>query len=131
MSLPIDSSELANSLCSVLPLIADADPAFAKLALDPETWRGLVLNDRDITDEQRAKRLKCVDGQWFGHVFNNALLHVLGAIANNDFMTIEDFLDHPYLVGGYTHLFGHYLLAVLFEKVVILRQISEERPELW
>jgi hypothetical protein len=131
MSLSVDSTELANSLCSVLPLIADADPAFAKLALDPETWRNVVLADRHITEEQRAKRLKCVDGAWFCHTLNNALLHVLGALANNHFTMIEDFLDHPFLCGGYTHLMPHYVFAVLVEKVMILRQVAQERPELW
>jgi hypothetical protein len=131
MGLPMDSPELANALCMALPFIADADPAFAKLALDPDTWRGLVLNDREISEERRAKRLKCVEGPWFGHVLNNALLHVLGALANNHFTMIEDLLDHPFLIGGYSHLTPSYLLAVLFEKVVILRKLSEERPELW
>jgi hypothetical protein len=131
MSLPVDSLERANGLCMVLPLIADADPAFAKLTLDPEEWRGIVLADRHITEEQRAKRLKCVESQWFAHVLNNSLLHTLGALANNHFMMIEDFLEHPNLVGGYTHLMPHYLFAVLFEKVAIHRQFSVERPELW
>ncbi len=131
MSLPVDSPELANALCMALPLLADTDPSFAKLALDPNTWRSLVLADRDISEEQRTKRLKMVDGLWFGHILNNALLHVLGALANNHFMTIEEFLDHPFLVGGYSHLMPSYLLAVLIEKVAILRQLSEERPELW
>jgi hypothetical protein len=130
-SLPVDSTALANSLCFVLPLVADADPAFAKLALDPETWRNLILADREITEEKREKRLQWIEGQVFSHWLNNSLLHVLGAIANNNFMTIEDFLDHPFLVGGYSHLTPSYLLAVLFEKVVILRQLSDERPELW
>lgn len=131
MNLPVDSCELANGLCMVLPQIADADPAFAKLALDLETWRSLVLADQDISEEQRTKRLKMVDGLWFGHILNNALLHTLGALANNNFMVIDDFLDHPFLVGGYSHLTPSYLLAVLLEKVVILRQLSEERPDLW
>jgi hypothetical protein len=131
MNLPVDSPELANALCMALPFVADADPGFAKLALDPETWRGVVQADRDITEEQRTKRVKCLDGPWFAHVLNNALLHVLGGLASNHFMMIEEFLDHPNLVGGYTHLMPHYLFAVLFEKVAILRRISEERPELW
>ncbi len=131
MNLPVDSPELANALCMALPFIADADPAFAKLALDPEKWRNVVLGDRDISEEQRTKRLKMVDGLWFGHILNNALLHVLGALANNNFLTIDDFLDHPFLIGGYSHLTSSYLLAVLLEKVAILRQLSEERQELW
>jgi len=131
MSLPVDSTELANVLCMVLPFFADADPAFAKLALDPETWRSVVAADRTTTDEERTKRLQMIDGQWFGHVLNNALLHVLGSVANNHFMLIEDFLDHPYVVGGYTHLMPHYLFAVLFEKVATLRQLAEQRHGLW
>jgi len=131
MSLPVDSTELANILCLGLPFIADADPSFAKLALDPATWRHLVLADRDITEELRTRRLKWLDGQGFPHWLNNALLHTFGSLANNNFMLIEDFLDHPYLCGGYTHLFGHYLFAVLFEKVATLRRLCEERHELW
>ena len=131
MSLPVDSPELANALCMVLPFIADADPTFAKLALDPETWHSLVLADRDISEEERTKRLQLVEGLWFGHVLNNALLHVLGALANNHFMVIEDFLDHPFLVGGYTHLMPSYVFAVLFEKVAILRRVSAERHDSW
>jgi hypothetical protein len=131
MNLPVDSLELANGLCMALPLIADADPAFAKMALDPKEWRGIVLADRDITEEQRTQRLKMIDGLWFGHILNNALLHTLGSLANNNFMMIEDFLDHQYLCGGYTHLMSPYIFAVLFEKVAILWQLSQERPELW
>jgi hypothetical protein len=126
MRLPVDSTELANALCMVLPFIADADPSFAKLALDPATWRNVVHNDGDITEEQRAKRLKIVEGPWFAHVLNNAILHVLGSLANNHFLLIEDLLDHPHLVGGYTHLMPHYLFAVLFEKVAIVREFAQE-----
>lgn len=131
MGLPVDSPELANALCMALPFIADADPSFAKLALDPATWSNLVLNDRGISEERRTKRLKVVDGPWFAHVLNNSLLHVLGALANNNFMAIEYFLDHPYLCGGYTHLMPHYVFAVLVEKVATLRTLSTDRPDLW
>lgn len=131
MSLSVDSIELANALCMALPLIADSDPAFAKLALDPEEWRGIVLADPAISEKERARRLRFISGLWFGHVLNNALLHTLAAIANNHFMAIEDFRDHPFLRGGYTNLMSPYLFTVLLEKVVILRQLSRERPDLW
>jgi hypothetical protein len=130
MSLSVDT-DLANVLCMILPFIADADPAFAKLALEPETWRTIVLADQDIAEEQGTQWLNRIEGPWFGHVLNNALLHVLGALANNHFTMIEDFLDHPFIVGGYTHLMPHYVFAVLFEKVMILRQLSEEQSDLW
>jgi hypothetical protein len=55
---------------------------------------------------------------------NNALLHVLGVLANNHFEVIADLLDHPNLVGAYTRLMPYYLFAVLFEKVKILRALT-------
>ena len=54
-------------------------------------------------------------------------LHALGGLANNHFLHIRDFLDHALLRGGYTHLMPHYLFAVLFEKVRVLRRLSQER----
>lgn len=130
MGLPPDCT-LANSLCVLLPFVADADPAFVKLALDTDTWRGLVRADRGITEEERAKRLKQVAGQWFAHILNNALLHALGGLANNHFPVIRDFLDHPQLRGSYTHLMPHYLFAILFEKVRGLRRLLQKQPDLW
>src|SRR5262245_19016605 len=56
-----------------------------------------------------------------------ALLHALGGLANNHFLHIRDFLEHPLLRGGYTHLMPHYLFAVLVEKVLVLRRLSQER----
>lgn len=122
MSKAVDDARLWNALCVVLPAIVNADPAFAKLALDPDTWRSLTLADSSLTAGQRPERLKLING-FFGHVLNNALLHVLGALANNHFLLIEDYLHHPRLRGGYTRLMPHYLFAVLFEKVLILRHL--------
>jgi len=123
LSLPVDSLELCNALCYILPFVADADPAFAKLTLDPDTWRTLTLNNPDITEDERKTRLQMIEG-YFAHVLNNALLHVFGSLANNHFLLIADYLDHPRLRGGYCHLKPHYLFAVLFEKVAILRALA-------
>jgi hypothetical protein len=130
MALPPDC-QLANSLCCLLPFVADADPAFVKLALEVDTWRGVVLADQGITEAERAERLNLVDSLWFARVLNNALLHALGGLANNHFPHIRDFLDHPLLRGGYTHLMPHYLFAVLFEKVLVLRRLSQGRHDMW
>lgn len=130
MGLPVEDCTLWNALCVVLPPVADADPAFAKLALDPGAWRALVLADRSTDEERRTKRLNLIDG-YFGDVLNNALLHVLGGLGSNHFMTIRDYLDHPNLRGSYTCLMPHYLFAVLFEKVRTLRRLSQERQDLW
>jgi hypothetical protein len=124
MSLPVDESLLWNALSYVVTPIADLDPAFAKLALDPETWRTIVQGDRTIDEMTRSRRLQVIDGAWFPHVLNNALLHVLAAMANNHFEVVVDFLDHPCLVGHYTRLMPHYLFAVLFEKVEVLRSLT-------
>ena len=104
---PMDG-RLWNPLCMVLPFVADVDPAFAKTALDLNTWGKT--------------------SPIFEHVVNNALLHVLGALANNHFMLIRDYLDHPCLFGRYTRLMPHYVFAVLFQKVSVLRQLVAEQP---
>jgi len=122
MALPVDESYLWNLLCISLVPIADLDPAFAKLALEGETWRTIVLGDREIDEETRGRRLKAVDG-YFRHVLNNALLHVMGALACNHFEVIPDLLDHPDLIGSYTSLMPHYLFAVLFEKAKCLHDM--------
>lgn len=131
LDLPVNSPELWNGLCSVLPLIADADPIFTKLVLDPKTWQHHILAERKIDGEERAKRLRFVEGAWFGHILNNSMLHVFGSLANNHIRVIEDFFDHPYLCGSYTNLFAQYVFAVLFTKVAILRHLSQERHDLW
>ena len=52
------------------------------------------------------------------------MLHVLAALASDDFGEIEGYLDHPCLLGSYTHLMPHYIAAVLFQKVRILRDLA-------
>ena len=122
--LPANTDTLANSLCMLLPFLADLDPAFARLCLDRETWRVATVADRTLTTDEREKRLRFVDGNWFGHIVNNALLHVLGQLANNHVLSIREYLQHPRLRGSYTHLMPHYLFAVLSEKVNALREIA-------
>ncbi len=108
LSLDTMDGRLWNPLCMTLPFIADVDPAFAKKALDLNTWGKIH--------------------PWFEHVVNNALLHVLASLANNHFMLILEYMDHPCILGRYTRLMPHYLFAVLFQKVSILRQLATEQP---
>lgn len=114
---------LWNALCMVLPWIADVDPAFAKLALDKENWRNLALTNHALTHEQRQERLRLIDG-YFGRVLNNALLHVLGALANNHFFEIRGYLNHPNVRGSYTYHMPYYLFTVLYEKAAGLRLLE-------
>ncbi len=123
MSRPVDGSDLWHLITVGLVPIADQDPAFAKLALDPETWRAVVLADRGIDEEIKVRGLAMVDGV-FRRVLNNALLHVIGALACNHFESILGLLDHPDLPGGsYTTMMPHYLFAVLYEKVRVLHEM--------
>ena len=70
------------------------DPSFAKRALDQQTWRAIVLDDREINDCNRRRRLEVLDGV-FPRVLNNALLHIMGAMACNHFEVALDLLEHP------------------------------------
>ncbi len=105
----------------VLAPVSDLDPAFAKLALDLDTWRSIVRTDQSLDEATKSQRLGAIDSGHLPHAINNALLHVLAALANNHFGVIADFLDHPCLSGVYTGLIPHYIFAVLLEKVKSLR----------
>ena len=124
LALPVDGSVLFNALSFVLAPVSDLDPAFAKLALDLDTWRSIVRTDQTLDEATRSRRLRAIDSGHLPHAINNALLHVLAALANNHFGVIADFLDHPCLSGAYTGLIPHYLFAVLLEKVKTLRSLA-------
>ena len=124
LALPVDGSVLFNALSYVLAPVSDLDPAFAKLALDLDTWRSIVRTDQTLDEATKSQRLGTIDCGDLPHAINNALLHVLAALANNHFGVIADFLDHPCLSGAYTGLIPHYLFAVLLEKVKTLRSLA-------
>ena len=124
LALPVDGSVLFNALSFVLAPVSDLDPAFAKLALDLDTWWSIVRTDQTLDQATRSQRLGAIDCGDLPRAINNALLHVLAALANNHFGVIADFLDHPCLSGAYTGLIPHYLFAVLLEKVKTLRSLA-------
>lgn len=109
-----------NALCTVLPFIADEDPAFAMTMLQPQAYRDRIRSRDGLTPSQRETELEKVDAFYFGYVLNNALLHVVAALANNHFMDIRRFLQTPNYSGRYTDLIPHYLFAILFAKVSVL-----------
>ncbi len=120
-SLGVDHPNLGDTLCTLLPLLAEGNTDVLKEMLDPETWRATVLAEAGITPEDRALRNRLIDNQ-LPRYTNNALLHVFGALANNHFEVILDLLQHHQLLGGYTDLFTHYIFGVLLGKVEILRR---------
>jgi hypothetical protein len=128
LGLAIDGDVLLNAACMVLPIMADVDPPFVKLALDPQTWRSMARANATVSEETRQKWIDHINHGRIRHAMHNALLHVFGSLANNHFLEIGDYLDHPYLYGSYTGLMPHYLFAVLYQKVSILRQLARDRP---
>jgi hypothetical protein len=124
LGLAVDDTVLWNALSSTLPVLVDPKPQFVRRALDPETWRDVVRGRPGLTQEDRAGKLECIDGSWFGHILNNALLHVLAAAANNRHGLLLELLGHPNLPGRYTRLMPHYLLGILLAKVRALRALA-------
>lgn len=115
--------KLYNPLCVLLPAIADQDPNFARMILDARIWRTRILANAALTEDERRKELSRLDG-YFGYVLNNALLHVVAALANNHFMKIRLFLDCPDISGRYTPHLPRYLFAILFAKVRVLSDLG-------
>ena len=122
LSLGVDHPNLGDTLCSLLPLLAEGDPQVIQELLDPETWRSIVLTEQGTTPEVRSIRMRLIDVR-IPRYTNNALLHIFSALANNQFGTILDLLRHPNLLGGYTDLFPHYVFGVLSGKVEILQRL--------
>jgi len=126
LSRGVDDFILYDALCIALPLLVDPAREFVRRALAPETWRGLVLDQHELTPREQAEKLRWIEGDVFRNVLNNALLHVIGSAANNHFDLILDLLDHPVLLGGYTDMFPHYIFGVLHAKIVALQRLAME-----
>lgn len=121
--LEVNHPGMGDTLCLLLPLLAEGDRDVVKELIDPETWRNLVLEEEGISPGARLEKLRIADVR-LPRYLNNALLHVFGSLANNHFPAILDLLGHPNLWGGYTDLFPHYVFATLFGKVEILRKME-------
>jgi hypothetical protein len=121
---------VVNAMCSVLPTCVDLDLEFVREAFDLERRIARIRSDHSASEEERTRRLHDWSCLVVMHGFNNALLHVIAALANNHFDQIERFLDHPARNSGfYTGLMPHYLVAVLHQKVRILNELRREDRE--
>lgn len=88
------------ALCAALPSLADDDPEFALRLLDDE---GRIPSD------------------WIRCVRHNALVHVVAALANNQFQEIRRFLNLEAAAGPYAFLIPRYVGAILLAKARALR----------
>lgn len=121
----VQSTQLWNALTAgVLPAVADHDPAFAKRLLSWEDWWLRIATNPTLSESERDAELDGVCNKLpFKLVLHNALLHVIGSLANNHFMEIRPLLAQPEFVGRYGPLIPHYLLANLFGKVRVLTDL--------
>ena len=119
-----------NAMCYLLPSCVEFDLDFVRRAFDLESRIARVRSDSSAGEEEQKKRLDEWSRPVLMHGFNNALLHVIASLANNHFEQIESFLDHPARDSGfYTWFMPHYLMAILHQKVRILKELLREESE--
>jgi hypothetical protein len=119
-----------NAMCYLLPLCVELDLDFVRRAFDLEERLARIRSDSSAGEEEQKRKLNEWSRLVIMHGFNNALLHVIAALANNHFDQIESFLDQPARDSGfYTWLMPHYLVAVLHQKVRILNELWREENE--
>lgn|GEM_PF-4957495 len=111
VGLPIRSLVLHNSLSLVLPLLVDHDLEFVLNATTSVFWRDQLRIGSSLSRRAQNRVQLFLNGPIFSHVLNNALLHVISAMANNQFVLIRRLVDHPNLQGNYTGL----MLSKIFE----------------
>ena len=109
-----------NEYIAILAALADGEPAFVKGMLDPGAWQERIESNPKLSDEERPRQLQRliapVPRGYFRLVMHNALLHVIGALANNRFGELASYIEHPEFVGRYSPLVPHYLYANLLAK---------------
>ena len=111
---------LWDCLVGVLPMIADREPDFAWNLLDLDDWRKRAEAVRFASD---VRRTDSDVERHLTNVIHNAVIHVIGALANNHFSEVKAYLDHPAFVGQSARLVPRYLMAVLCGKVYVLQKL--------
>ena len=129
VNLPVDDCALHNALSTVVPLLVDWDLEFVSAVMVRETWSELVHRDQCLNAHAKYTKLRFTDGECFGNVLNNALLHVLEALAANHFELIRNYLRHPKILGNYTPLMADSLLAILNAKVQLVVSSQYDRSD--
>ncbi len=106
----------------LLPIIADRDSEFAATALEVEGWRERIETNAALSSRERILELATLDGQ-FRYVLHQALTSVIPGLANNHFMRIRAYMDHPELCGECLWSVPFGLMAILTAKAEILVDI--------
>lgn len=118
----VRGGNLRRAMRKMLPIIADRDPEFAAMALDVEGWRERIQIKEALSSRERILEMATLDGQ-FRSVLHQAITSVIQALANNHFMRIRAYMDHPELHGECLWRVPFGLMAILTAKAEILVDI--------
>jgi hypothetical protein len=124
----VRDGNLRRAMRELLPIIADRDPAFAATALEVEGWRERIQTNAALSSRERILELATLDGQ-FRYVLHQALTSVIHALANNHFMQIRAYMDHPELCGECLWSVPFELMAILTAKAEILVDIRHRNRD--
>jgi len=124
LALPTDRRLDPGLPSSLLPVLAEADPAFARRAIDTRRLEAAVRADRSLAPGEVARHVGYVRGYFYRSAVSSALARVLAALANNRFGEIGRFLDLPEIYGNWNAFMPRFLFAVLLGKVSVLRDLE-------
>jgi hypothetical protein len=113
--LPADFNRVAAAYSSWLPALADLDPVFAVDALDYQRLK-VTLGGAGPAVGGR--------GEFLTSAFTGAVASVALALASNHFPHIGRLLENPEIGGYWAQVMPGLLSAVLYHKVVTLRDLA-------
>ena len=124
LALPINRRLDPGLPAALLPVLAEADPAFARRAIDPLALEAAVRADRSLTPSDVSRYVGYFRGYFYRSAVSSALARVLAALANNRFDEIGRFLDLPEVHGNWKGAMPRFVFAVLLGKVTVLRGLA-------
>ena len=112
----------------LLPQLAEFDPALAVKALDRQRMKRRVRHDPQLLPNERAKRLKTLDGRIHSSCLSCSLALAMETLANNHFCKIGNLLELPELYGSWNSFMAPFLFRTLYRKVEVLRRLVKTAP---
>jgi hypothetical protein len=109
---------------ALLPVLAEADPAFARRAPDPRALEAAVRADRSLPPGEAVEQVGYLRSYSYRGSVRWDLARVLMALANNPFGEIGRFLDLPEVYGNWNEFVPRYVFALLRAKEAALRGLT-------
>jgi hypothetical protein len=115
---------------SVLPILAELDPAFVLQALDRGWIRAAIEGNQALTPEERTWQRRLLGSSIFPSLQCHSLTLILEALANNHFPRMGRFLAVPEIHADshWNGLMPKILYATLHRKVAVLRDWTQGIP---